>query len=357
LYGKRQEKYSFLLENDFHSVKWTELQPASPDYFFVPKDFSLEEEYEKGFKIDELFSVSSSGIKTHNDEELIAFKPFNSSNNRKVSYRPFDVRFINYDLKKVVRHRYQVMQHFVKGENIGLIVARQCVGVWRYAFITDKISDINTIATAGSFGGGYVFPLYFYQETFGITEKVTNMNESIIKEIATKIGVEKVNEIQVFDYIYAILHSPSYRERYKEFLKIDFPRIPHPENAEQFGRLAGFGEKLRKLHLMENVEPQKDIANFPVSGTNEIENSFTEKSNDYHDGKVWINDAQYFNNVPQTAWEFYIGGYQPAKKWLKDRKGRKLGFDDVQHYQRIIAVLAETERIMREIDVNLQKVK
>jgi predicted helicase len=159
---------------------------------------------------------------------------------------------------------------------------------------------------------------------------------------------------QIFDYIYAVLHSPSYREKYKEFLKIDFPRIPYPENAEQFERLAGFGERLRKLHLMENVEAilaaAQNVANFPVAGTNEIENSFTEKSGDYRDNKVFINDAQYFDNVPQTAWEFYIGGYQPAQKWLKDRKGRKLEYDDVRHYQKMIAVLCETEQIMTEID-------
>jgi predicted helicase len=173
------------------------------------------------------------------------------------------------------------------------------------------------------------------------------MNEAIVKEFAAKIGIKKVNEIRIFDYIYAVLHSPSYRERYKEFLKIDFPRIPYPENAEQLKRLANFGEKLRKLHLMENVKSQKNIANFPVSGTNEIEKP------EYVGTKVFINNAQYFDNVPQTAWEFYIGGYQPAQKWLKDRKGRKLGFDDVQHYQKIIAVLAETEKIMGEIDVSL----
>jgi predicted helicase len=348
LYGKRQEKYNFLLENDLHSIKWTELQPSAPNYFFVPKDFSLQEEYDKGFKIDELFIVNSSGIKTHNDDVLVDFKPFDK-NNQTYLYRPFDVRFINYDLKKVVRHRYQVMQHFLKGENVGLIISRQCVSDWRYIFVANKISDINYIATAGQYGAGNVFPLYLYQETFGKTEKVLNLNESIVKEMAAKIGVEKVNEIQIFDYIYAVLHSPAYREKYKEFLKIDFPRIPYPENVEEFGRLTAIGERLRKLHLMEDVEPQNDIANFPIQGTNEIENPFTEKSNDYRDNKVWINGVQYFDNIPQAAWEFYIGGYQPAQKWLKDRKGRKLEYNDVRHYQKIIAVLCETERIMAEI--------
>jgi predicted helicase len=346
LFGKRQEKYNFLLENDLHSVKWTELQPVEPDYFFVPKDFSLKEEYEKGFKIDELFIVNTSGVITHNDEELIDFNPFNTGFNQKISYRPFDIRYINYDLKKVGRHRYNIMKHLLK-ENVALIVSRQTTQDFRHCFVTNKLADGNITASARSFGAGFVFPLSLYHENFGKTEKVTNMNEAIVKELAAKIGVEKVNEIQIFDYIYAVLHSPAYRERYIEFLKIDFPRISYPENAEQFKCLAGFGEQLRKLHLMENVEPQKDVANFPVSGTNEIEKP------KYNDNKVFINDAQYFDNVPSEAWNFHIGGYQPAQKWLKDRKGRKLGFDDVQLYQRIITVLVETERIMRKIDVNL----
>jgi hypothetical protein len=122
--------------------------------------------------------------------------------------------------------------------------------------------------------------------------------------------------IDLLDYIYAVLHSPAYREKYKEFLKIDFLRIPYPKNAEQFLRLAKLGGKLRKLHLLEGVEPEKGLADYLVAG------------------KVYINDTQYFSNVPLEAWNFYIGGYQPAQKWLKDRKGRVLSYDDKLHYQR-----------------------
>ena len=378
LYGKRQEKYNFLDDNTLSSVQWTELQPAAPDYFFVPKDFSLKEEYEKGFKIDELFTVNSSGVKTHNDDELVNFNPF-PENNQRYSYRPFDVRFINYDLKKVVRHRFQVMQHFLKGENVGLCLMRSLIDteILSSVYVTINMMDINFYRFQS-----YIFPLYLYYENFGQTEKVVNMNEAILRRFAAMIdptgqmfiennqqhithstpsgsnntGIAAVSTNmrpvgsnfaqQIFDYIYAVLHSSLYREKYKEFLKIDFPRIPYPENAEQFKNLANFGEKLRKLHLMENVEPQKDMANFPVSGTNEIEKP------EYIENKVFINSIQYFDNVPQTAWEFYIGGYQPAQKWLKDRKGRKLAFDDVRHYQKIIAILVETEKTMKAIDVN-----
>jgi hypothetical protein len=73
----------------------------------------------------------------------------------------------------------------------------------------------------------------------------------------------------------------------------------------------------------------------------------------YKDGKVWINKNQYFDKVPLIAWEFFIGGYQPAQNWLKDRKGRELSFDDVKHYQRVIKVLLETDRIMNSITMKL----
>jgi predicted helicase len=147
----------------------------------------------------------------------------------------------------------------------------------------------------------------------------------------------------LFDYIYAVLHSPSYRERYKEFLKIDFPRIPYPTNWEKFRDLAEKGEELRHLHLMEDL-PHSTGVSFPVAGTLQVDCYRWEQD------RVYINSEQYFEGVSESAWNFYIGGYQPAQKWLKDRKGMTLSFEDVKHYQRIIYVLQQTERIMQEID-------
>jgi predicted helicase len=365
LYGKRQEKYNFLLENNLQALNWRELQPQMPHYFFVPKNFELKEEYEKGFLINDLFSISTSGVKTHDDDNLVSFLPF-LENNQPYAYRPFDNRFINYNLKKVKRHRNEVMQHFIKGENIGLITCRQqSTFDFQHVFVSNYISDINSISLqTGEIS--FCFPLYLYHENFGQTEKVTNLNEAIVAKMAASVGADLrvcpdgqgahtgaplQNAEQIFDYIYAILHSPSYREKYKEFLKIDFPRIPYPQNAEQFEKLAESGETLRHLHLMEDIAVPNNFANFPQSGSNKIENSFTEKSGDYHDNKVWINDTQFFDNVPSEAWSFYIGGYQPAQKWLKDRKGRTLTYEDIEHYQKIIFVLNETDRIMKEIDL------
>ena len=152
----------------------------------------------------------------------------------------------------------------------------------------------------------------------------------------------------IFHYIYAVLHTPSYRERYKEFLKVDFPRIPYPKSAEEFNRLAAIGERLVAVHLLKAPEVRdmfSPYANFPVSGDNRVE------SVKYEGAKsVRINATQYFDNVPSGAWEFYIGGYQPAQKWLKDRKGRVLSPDDLMHYKAIIAALVETRRLMEELE-------
>ena len=150
--------------------------------------------------------------------------------------------------------------------------------------------------------------------------------------------------VDVLDYVYGWLHSVDYREQYKEFLKVDFPRVPYPDNKEMFLSMVSVGRKLRRLHLLEGVAPVKGLATFPVEGSDEIETAR------YVEGNVFINENQYFKGVPKEVWEFYIGGYQPAQKWLKDRKGCVLGYNEKQHYQRIIAALKGTVEVMREMD-------
>nr|WP_293285151.1 type ISP restriction/modification enzyme [Allomuricauda sp.] len=167
--------------------------------------------------------------------------------------------------------------------------------------------------------------------------------------------------IDILDYIYAVLHSPSYRETYKEFLKIDFPRVPYPNNKETFWQLVQLGGELRLLHLLESPKVVQYLTQYPVDGDNVVTRKMSKTSPGFVPdaamnavgqalGKVYINDTQYFDGVPQVAWEFYIGGYQPAQKWLKDRVGRALTFEDIIHYQKIIVALTETDRLMREID-------
>jgi len=176
----------------------------------------------------------------------------------------------------------------------------------------------------------------------------------IVEQLAAGLGLRFVAEqeagggvfspMDILDYIYAVLHSPSYREKYKEFLKIDFPRVPYPKDAASFWALVKLGGALRALHLLESPTVEDYITEYPEDGDNTVGKI------KYQDGKVYLNDTQYFGNVPQVAWEFYIGGYQPAQKWLKDRKERSLAFDDILHYQKIIVALTETARLMQEID-------
>jgi len=157
--------------------------------------------------------------------------------------------------------------------------------------------------------------------------------------------------IDILDYIYAVLHSPTYREKYKEFLKIDFPKVPFPKDKDTFWQLVKLGGEIRQIHLLESSTVEKYITQYPIDGNNVVTKPRFENGNSpAFQGRVYINDTQYFDNVPQTAWEFYIGGYQPAQKWLKDRKERTLEFDDILHYQKIIVALSETDRLMNEIN-------
>lgn len=184
--------------------------------------------------------------------------------------------------------------------------------------------------------------------------KHPNFNNEIIQKFADglklKFTDEKTDEkdtfapIDVLDYIYAVLHSPKYRETYKEFLKIDFPKIPYPKDKSKFWKLVALGAQIREIHLLESDKLNTLTIGYPVSGDNIV----TKLS--YTDDKVFINDTQYFDKVPEVAWNFYIGGYQPAQKWLKDRKGKELSFDDIKHYQKIINALYLTSNLMQEID-------
>lgn len=340
LFGSREDKYEFLQTHRLEEIAWNEPHPEEPYRFFVPKDFSVQDKYEKGFKIEEFMKKYSSGVKTSNDNELVSLEPFNNDYNRVYYFRPFDLRYIDYDLKKVARHRYGIMMNFEK-DNLAILACKQAV-TEKYGFFVSKgITDINYTGTAGQYGAGLVFPLYLYSEDGTIRKP--NLDKEIWGKFNAEVGEETTPE-QLFDYIYAVLHSPNYCAKYKEFLKIDFPRIPYPTSAEEYHRLSAFGGQLRKLHLMEEV-PATKHALFNTAGSNVIEKP------EYKGGSVWINKEQCFKDVPETAWNFYIGGYQPAQKWLKDRKGCELTFDDIAHYRKIIAVLLETDRLMKEIDV------
>ena len=378
LYGLRQQKYDVLNDARIEKIGYKEVQPKAPMYFFVPKDFELEEEYNKGFKVNELFKIYNVGVVTSNDAALVNSdantlrnnverinpKDYDKGLECKFAYRALDNRILYYDEGLIERARKDIMGHLLTPGNIAMVVGKQCVDDWKYAFITDSVTNFNYIATAGRLGAGYVFPLYLYKENLGKKERIVNLNKELYDRIAKGLNylpcyddnvlIDPISDYNgvlypqaLFDYIYAVLHSPSYRERYKEFLKIDFPRIPYPTDWEKFRDLAEMGEELRQLHLMEDL-PSKTGITFPVVGSMQVD------CYQWQDNRVYINTEQYFDGVPESAWNFYIGVYQPAQKWLKDRKGMTLSFEDVKHYGNIIYVLQQTERIMQEIDIIIE---
>ena len=377
LYGVRQQKYDFLDGATIESVGYEEILPKAPMYFFVPKDFGLEEEYNNGINVLDLFSLTNVGVVSANDKVLINQEcnslyikvrdfyniEISDSCINEITYRPFDNQYIYYDTKLVERSRDKFMSHMRHEDNLALLIGRQgqvCGNNrWNLVYIAKGIVDFNVFYR----GGGNVFPLYLYKKNMGKEERIVNFNKELYGKIAKGLNylpcyddnllVDPTSEYNgvlypqdLFDYIYAVLHSPSYRERYKEFLKIDFPRIPYPTDWEKFRDLAVKGEELRQLHLMEDL-PSKTGVSFPVAGSLQVD------CYRWQDNRVYINAEQYFEGVPENAWNFYIGGYQPAQKWLKDRKGMTLSLEDIKHYQRIIYVLQQTERIMQEIDETL----
>lgn len=377
LYGLRESKFAALDTGDMESIKWKTLKYAEPSFFFVPKDFGASEEYGKGFKVDELFPISNSGVKTDRDSLFIdmnksvlemrmqkllsadcdekfkqefrvvdsgsykltkklKLKSFDEKYVQPLQYRPFDYQWIYYDPKLISRPANKVLSHIVGRENVAFITSRQFGGGTHFiCFITKIASEISS----QPFAPYTLFPMYLYAHD---GSRISNLNKEIVAGIEKTVG--KTTPEDIFDYIYAVLYSPSYREKYKEFLKIDFPRVPYPKDKKQFSSLAVLGKELRELHLLESPKVRKYITSYDIEGSDMVEKIARK------DDKVYINAEQYFGGVPEVAWNFYIGGYQPAQKWLKDRKGRILTNEDIEHYQKIIVALTETHRIMKEID-------
>jgi predicted helicase len=374
LFGKRELKYDFLIKNELQSVPYREVRNMKPNYFFVVKNLDGQDSYEKGFSVAELFTLNNIGIVTAKDSVLVSEKKsellhkveeyygIQSNVNfiKMLSYRPFDTRFVYYDTKLIERAREKVMVHYLKGSNIGLLTTKALQDdSFRHVFVTDNISE--AIFLSGTTASNAInFPVFIYPQpnaqinTNSASKRSSNLDPTIIskisKELRLTFSVEKEETegtfaaVDVFDYVYAALHSITYRKKYKEFLKFSFPRVPYPKDKEAFWYLVKLGEELRKIHLMETNANSKCTIHYPIAGNNEISKI------EYKESSVWINKTQHFSYVSQVAWQFYIGGYQPAQKWLKDRKGRMLTANDIIHYQKIIVALTETDRIMKEID-------
>ncbi len=399
LFGKREEKYDFLNSHDVSDTPWEELKPFEPYYFFVPKDFSRAAEYEKFWSVAEIFPVNSSGITTHRDRFVIDFdrnalrqrisifrdprksdeeirtlyelrdtpyfklpqarqKVAADDNWEKkivpVLYRPFDVRWIFYHTAVIDRHRENVMRHMLAGENLGLLVMRQYyykVNEYCYVFVSDLITERRVFIS--NRGAHYHFPLYLYHISdderlalHGDVEREPNLNPEFVRQIEQIVG--KTTPERIFYYIYAVLYCPTYRERYQEFLRIDFPKIPLPPGAEAFEKFAEIGHRLVELHLLRAPELSNPVAKFHGEGDCVVQKI----KYDPQQRRVWINETQYFSPVEPEWWDYHIGGYQVLEKWLKDRKRRRLSLEESQTYCKIITAIEQTVELqgrLREI--------
>ena len=397
-WGPRRQKYERLQQSELDSLSWTKLDPDPKYLMFYPINRKLLETYDAGFELTQFMPVNSVGIVTANDALTIdmdrdalssrvtafatmqydhALQRYGRKKNGKIAeaedwkvswaqsdiahslphiepvpiyYRPLDVRwtyFTGTSRGFHCRPRGEVMRHMIGHQNLALCAPGQT----KDGFGGIVVKSIAGHKTFSAYDINSLFPLYLTPEEQDLEQtRRVNFDAKLWKKLrakATDADHGEPDELATFDYIYGVLHCPAYRATFAEFLKIDFPRIPWPASPAEFWDVAGKGGQLRRLHLMEPAA----IGETPYPFRGEGDGTVTEPK--FKDGKVWINDSQHFEDVPQAAWDALIGGYQPAQKWLKDRKDRALGFDDVKHYRQIIKILLETSRIMQTITLTL----
>ncbi|HCJ78640.1 MAG TPA: DNA methyltransferase [Desulfotomaculum sp.] len=392
-YGLREEKYDWLDNNEFNKKNYLEIKPASPWYFFVPRNTSEIQQYLKWKKINEIFPINVTGIVTARDNLAIDFEK-NSLKNKvmmfrnkdlpdevirdglkisenyqwkiseqrkqfqkvddwekyfsKILYRPFDVRHIYYQDNIVFRTRREVMRH-MQEENIAIITARSNKSsAMDHFFITDSIMETKcgerTTQSA-------IFPLYIYPDknkkdlfTQHQTEKEPNIPQSVFEKLSSCYGQKPTPE-DIFYYIYGIFYSNIYRETYAEFLKIDFPRVPFTANRVLFTQMGQLGKRLADLHFLKSAELDPPLAKYQGSNENDRIEKVLYKEDEQ---RIYINKDKYFEGIASEVWNYHIGGYQVLHKYLKDRKGRLM--DDAPRYCRIVTALSKTIEIQEMID-------
>ena len=401
IWGRRDEKYKILSETGVESTEWSGLQPTSPLYLFVPQSVEYRTEFENGWKVNDIFIGSSIGIITARDGLTIHWTadevretvsdfvslPIEEARERynlgrdsrdwqvhlaqsdlrnhpdadqhiaPIHYRPFDTRWTYYTGQSRGFHcmpRPTNMPHLLH-DNLALCTHRRLrsANTWQHAFIGYNIVDGNCLSLKD--GPTQVFPLYLYPDSEGLlgsTERELNFKPDFLTALSETLELpqtaplglpEGVSPEEILGYIYAVLHSPTYRERYYEFLRYDFPRIPLPQDIDYFRKLATLGQSLISWHLLKDVQiPRRH--RFEGKGDGVVSKVR------YEDGNVWINATEYFTDVPVAVWKYEIGAYQVCEKWLKDRKGEALSHAEVRQYRGILVAVAETLRIMAEID-------
>ena len=405
IYGKRSFKLEYLSSHSLQDVDFTELILDAPLYTFRIIDPQIKAHYDEGFKIDALMPQKVQGFKSDKDliaiqyqkqdiehivEEMrsekteqqlregIGFKDTRDwklegsrqllkVNKRwnmyftQVQYRPFDIRW-TYLHKAVVTYPRPLIQSSIfNRKNTVLCLGQQgnVIGddEWSLVYCSTLPTDINVVPR----GGIYLFPMFTYDE-MGFC--LPNFSHEILKAIEQNIGLhlqdadaeERVEEgflaVDLIDYIYAVLHSTTYRDTYHDFLQNDFPTIPYPMSADYFFRMAELGKTLRELHQLKGITQKDFITTYPVAAQKDNNITRIRKFEETSEGvgRVWINKEQYFDGVPTEAWNMIIAGYQPLDKWLKDRKDKHLTGDELLHYQKIVVALDKTIRTQERID-------
>jgi type I restriction-modification system DNA methylase subunit len=396
LYGRREDKYTWLTQHTLHNTPFQPIQPTSPFYFLVPRQMPNSESYFAWPSVPEIFPLSSVGIVTARDHLTIhetpekvwnvvqafvrldpetareAFQLGKDARDWKVAlaqqdlradggphkdkitpilYRPFDVRYTYYTGRSRGFHcmpRPEVMRHMLAGENLALITTRQVKAseTWQHCFVSNRILESCLVSNHTS-EIGYAFPLYLYPsaESSGVfeEERRPNLAEWLLPRLSTAYGFTPTPQ-EVLAYIYAVLYSPTYRRVYAEALRSDFPRIPFVAEGEVFRRMAELGRRLIDLHLLRSKDLDPPRVRFEGEGDGQIQVVRYEPSSQ----RVYINRSQYFEPVPLQVWTYQIGGYQVLEKYLKDRKGRRL--EDPVHYLRVATAISLTLEVQADIE-------
>ncbi|MBE0662067.1 MAG: N-6 DNA methylase [Bacteroidales bacterium] len=411
VFGLRQIKYNWLDNKEFIQDNYNQLSPVTPWYFFIPRQTKEIEYYNDWLSISEIFPLNSGGIKTHRDNFVIDFNRSNLearlrqfrnlsfpkeffqeaynlkesstfkielARNKviadqqifekiiKINYRPFDMRFVVFSDSLVDRTRREVMQHMTS-ENLAIISTRlnRQISIG-YFFITDGLIDVHLLDNAQD--SISVAPLYIYEipekkrtsiqsmmlfepaPEYDKTGRKPNIAPKVFESLERSYG-HKPSPERIMYYCYAVMYSNAYREKYAEFLKIDFPRIPFTGNSDLFTQLAGLGEELSQLHLLKSKALNKPVARYWGQGEDVIEKTVYKADT----GRVYINANKYFEGIIPEMWNYHIGGYQVLEKYLKDRKGRQMS--DPATYCKIATSIAETIKIQRAIDPLFEEVE
>jgi predicted helicase len=260
-----------------------------------------------------------------------------------ILYRPFDIRYTYYTGKSrgfLCMPRPEVMRHMIPGHNLALITSRLTKGeTFKHAQVTCNIVEVICMSPKTS-NNGFVFPLYLYPDS----DKKDLFSYKKEEEKQPNINHEKPKPEEIFYYIYAVLYSSTYRTKYAEFLRSDFPRVLFTKDYKLFDKMGKYGEMLIDLHLLKSNELDQPITKFQGKGDNKVAKVT------YGEERVRINKDQYFDGITEEIWKYQIGGYQVCDKWLKDRKGRILSLDDIRHYCRVVTAIKNTIEIQKEID-------